>query len=105
MCHLHLCSEFDPAMPARILDPSSVSTKVLSMPHTGNLDPPFSGICPLCSKQERQLGTEKITKSEVQRALQPKGGSKRAGGQSLIALSGGASQSGAELEDSLLGDR
>lgn len=59
----------------------------------------------LVCKQEGQLVTEKLTKSEVQRGLQPKGGSKHAGGQSLLVLAGGASQSGAELEDCLLGDR
>lgn len=75
------------------------------MPHTGNLDPPSSSIYPLCSQGEGQLGIEKMTKSEAQRGLQPKGGSKHVGGQSLLALHGGVSQSGAELEGCLLRDR
>jgi hypothetical protein len=74
------------------------------MSHTGNLDQLFSSICPFCSKPEGQLGTERITKSEVQRGLQ-QDESKHVGGQILLALSGGASRSGAELEDCLLGHR
>lgn len=52
----------------------------------------------LLSKHEGQLGTEKITKSEDQRGLRPRGGSKHTGGRGLFVLLGGARQPGAELE-------